>query len=142
MPTTIRTTDAAPSSAPGTSTLPDLAGASEVSAAAVLHDGLADGVVTIDYLGLGQVDSPLTGTCTSSGATTEVVGTAGSASVDLSFSGDVVALVVTDEGLGTSSARVGRGDLTVSEGALRLRAPLIQAEQVTGTVALDITCTA
>jgi hypothetical protein len=118
----------------------ELAGPSEAAAAASLAAGPAAGTVVITYDGLGEADSPFTGTCTRSGAATTVSGTAGTATVDLAFDPSAVTLTVQDTGLGTAVTQVGTADLTVSEDRLVLSAALIQQDQRVGSVRIDVTC--
>ena len=56
------------------------------------------------------------------------------------FDPRTVKLTVTDVGLGTSVATLPRVDLSVVEGRLTLKAPLVAADQVISSVFLDVTC--
>jgi hypothetical protein len=120
--------------------LPELAGPSEAAAVAELPGGPGSGPVTITYDGLGQADSTFVGQCSHDGRTTTLAGTAGSATLDLVFDPSTVTLTVTDVGLGTSESVLARGDLTVVDGQLTLTAPLVSADQIIGSVFLDVTC--
>jgi hypothetical protein len=96
--------------------------------------------VTINYDGLGEAKSTFVGRCSHNGAATTLSGTAETATIDLVFDPSTVELTVTDVGLGTSVATLPRVDLTVVGGRLTLTAPLVSADQVIGSVFLDVTC--
>jgi hypothetical protein len=96
--------------------------------------------VRITYDGLGQADSTFVGQCSHDGPATTLSGTAGSATIDLVFDPSRVTLTVTDVGLGTSEAALARVDLAVDDGHLTLTGPLVSADQVIGSVFLDVTC--
>ena len=96
--------------------------------------------MTITYDGLGQADSTFVGQCSHGGPTTTLSGTAGSATIDLVFDPSSVTLTVTDVGLGTSEAAPTRVDLTVVDGRLTMTAPLVSADEIIGSVFLDVTC--
>lgn len=132
---------AAPTSSGSAPTsLPAAAGSSAAAVVAELPAGRGSGPVTITYDGLGQADSTFVGQCSHDGPVTTLSGTAGSATVDLVFDPSRVTLTVTDVGLGTSEAALTRVDLTVVDGQLTLKAPLVSAGQVIGSVFLDVTC--
>ncbi|WP_369259753.1 hypothetical protein [Geodermatophilus amargosae] len=119
--------------------LPPLAGASEAATVAGLPDGPASGTVVLTYSGLGELRSPLTGTCTSEGDRTVVAAEAGGASVVLTFDPAGAEVAVRDVGLETTSS-VAAGDLAVEGAVLHLAADLVAAGQVVGTLVMDATC--
>ena len=136
------TASASPSSstAAPTSLSAGAAGSSAAAAVGELPEGPGSGPVTITYDGLGQADSTFVGRCSHDGPATTLSGTAGSATVDLVFDPSTATLTVTDVGLGTSKATLPRVDLTVVDGRLTLTAPLVSADQVIGSVFLNVTC--